>query len=228
MCCLLGQISFAQSDNFQGKLVYQLSIDVTFGDESFNRAVIDRTKEQIGNIDSVVIYIKDKYYKSELKGEEVTQYFQYVPTENLIYEFRKGNDYVLIYPSDYEMFPVEESGDSITYDSTITIINGLACQSFTISSDFDKRIYYYSESLHSDSPILESKYITNFLRTYAEHNFIPVKVVTITPFFTIGYELINMEFSDIPMTVFELPELGKTHKKMQRMMGEKVKVKKIK
>jgi hypothetical protein len=125
------------------------------------------------------------------------------------------------------MFPVEENDDSITYDSTITIINGLACKSFTVSSGFDKSIYYYSEALRSETSIFKNP--LNLLNVHGEEGYIFVKTITIAPFFTIEQELINMEFYDVPMTVFELPEIGKTHKKMQKMMkGTEVKVKKIK
>ena len=227
MFCFFTQTNFDQTDNFQGKLVYQLSMKITSDNESFNQAVIERTKEQI-DVDSVVVYIKDKYWRSALCGKEVVQYFQYIPNENLIYEQLIKNDYIFIYSPNYEPFPIQEDSLEITYDSVITNINGLICRSYSITDQFCKSVYYYSESLRSDSPILESKYTTNFLRTYDERNFIPVKVVTITPLFIIEYELRNIKFYDVPMEVFQLPEMGKTHKKMQKMMRRtEVKVKEI-
>jgi hypothetical protein len=227
--CFFVQSSFAQIGDFQGKLVYKLSFEGTSEDEGFNKAMIERTREQIGSIDSVVLYIKDKHFRSELRGTFVIQYFQYVPAEKLIYEHLTKNDFIFIYSPDNEPFPIDQSDFIVTYDSTITTINNLPCRSYSIDSNFGKTTYYYSDSLRANSPILESKYITNFLRTYRKHEFIPVKTRIVTPLLIIEYELINMEYYDVPMTIFQLPEIGKIHKRMQKMMkGTGVKVSRVK
>ena len=228
MLCF-AQKGFAQTNYFQGKLTYKLSFEMMTEDDAFNKAVVEKTREKIGYIDSVVVFIKDKHFRTELRGQIFTQYFQYVPSEHLVYQYLSTNDYVFIYPGDYEPFPSESDNLKIVYDSTITLINDLPCQSYSIEDRGAKTVFFYSENLRSDSPILKSKYTTNFLRNYNEIDFIPVKTTAITPFFTINYELINMEPYNIPMNVFQLPEVGKTHKKMQRMLKRTpIKVRKIK
>ncbi|MFT6149670.1 MAG: hypothetical protein ACJAUH_002364 [Saprospiraceae bacterium] len=202
MLCFTTQFSFAQTDNFQGKLVYKVSMEGTSDDKNFNQAMIEKLKERAGNIDSVTVFIKDKYFRSETQGSEIVHWFQYVPSEQLVYEHLTKNDYIFIYSLDNELLTVNENDFVITNDSTISTINRLVCRSYTIDMNFGKTTYYYSDSLRSNSSILERKHTTNFLRTYEHREFIPVKTVMTTPFFIIKYELVNMELYDVPMTIF--------------------------
>lgn len=227
--CFTIQFGFAQTNNFQGKLVYKVSMEGTSDDETFNQAMIEKLRERAGNIDSVMVFIKDKHFRSEVQGNETVHWFQYVPSEQLVYEHLTKNDYIFIYSLSNEQLTTNESNFIITNDSTVSMVNGLACRSYSIETNFGKTTCFYSDSLRSDSPILESKHTTNFLRTYEHHGFIPVKTVITTPFFIIKYELVSIELYDVPMAIFQLPEIGKTHKRMQQMMkGTGVKVRKIK
>jgi hypothetical protein len=45
MLCFTTQFSFAQTDNFQGKLVYKVSMEGTSDDKNFNQAMIEKLKE---------------------------------------------------------------------------------------------------------------------------------------------------------------------------------------
>jgi hypothetical protein len=77
--CFLTQTNFAQTDNFQGKLVYQLSIEVTAEVNMLNQNIIGQAKEQIDDIDSVLYYIKGSEVRTELIGAEAIHCYQFVP-----------------------------------------------------------------------------------------------------------------------------------------------------
>ena len=112
------KLNYAQPNYFQGKLIYKITLEGGI-EEGFNPAATQRTKDQIGSIDAIVVYMQGDYYRAELYRKDLVQYFQYMPSVSLIYEFRTDVDYVLIYPSDYEPFPILQEGQTITHDSII-------------------------------------------------------------------------------------------------------------
>lgn len=218
----IAQPCYAQTNYFQGKLMYKITVENGI-EEGF--PWMQSAKEQIGSIDSIVVYIRDDYYRVELHQNEVIQYFQYIPSVNLIYEFRTNFNYVFIYPPDYELFPVLNEGQTITHDSTITRINGFSCKSYTVGSDLEVTTNYYSDSLQSKLPVLSNQY-GKTLQNFENPNLISIKTVNIFPDCVITQELVDIKRYEVPMNTFQLPNIGKKHKKMMKEMG--IEVRKIK